>query len=57
MTPGSHEYACLRSCIKPSMRLDRFVRAVETELEPEADSMRPVCSRRRDGLSPPREQT
>ena len=39
-----------------SMRLDRFVGAIETEHEPEADSMRPVCSRRQDGLSPPREQ-
>jgi hypothetical protein len=29
-----------------SMRLDRFVGAIETEHEPEADSMRPVCSRR-----------
>jgi hypothetical protein len=28
-----------------SMRLDRFVGAIETEHEPE-DSMRPVCSRR-----------
>ena len=39
-----------------STRLDRFVGAIETEHEPEADSMQPVCSRRRDGLSPPREQ-
>ena len=29
-----------------STRLDRFVGAIETELEAEADSMRPVCSRR-----------
>ena len=27
-------------------RLDRFVGAIETEHEAEADSMQPVCSRR-----------
>ena len=32
-------------------------RRSKLSIEPEADSMRPVCSRRRDGLSPPREQT
>jgi hypothetical protein len=40
-----------------STRLDRFVGAIETEHEPEADSRQPVCSRRRDGLLPPRQQT